>query len=357
MSKDLPQPQQSEEVDLGQLFKLIGNTFNRLFLFIGSALNKIFLAFVWVVFFVKRHYVKIAIAFVIGFGIGLVKEKISDPIYKSSAVIKQNYKTGENLYSAIDYLNKLIDEKDVTTLGNALNINIEKASTIVELKITSVITENDKLERFDLYAKGLDSVLASTLTFDDYVANSNEFDHILQKITLKAKSKDAFDGIVPQIVKKINATDYFVNEQKKDLDELSRQEEALKEALKKSDSLQAVYQEVLIKSVDRTSDSQTSIKIDNTEDKSITKEFELYTNDLTIRRELVDIQRKKEDKAQIIEIISSQENNGTEDNTSEIFELEISKKVAYALYLGLFLFVVLLSLDFLKFLERYKEKV
>ena len=70
MSKDLPQPQQSEEVDLGQLFKLIGNAFERFFNFIGNILNKLFLAFVWMVFFLKKHLIKFVIAGVIGVGLG-----------------------------------------------------------------------------------------------------------------------------------------------------------------------------------------------------------------------------------------------------------------------------------------------
>ena len=44
MSKDLqqqPQPQ-SEEVDLGQLFKLLGNMFDRLFQFIASIFKQTF---------------------------------------------------------------------------------------------------------------------------------------------------------------------------------------------------------------------------------------------------------------------------------------------------------------------------
>ena len=71
MSNKLPESQPSEEVDLGQLFKLIGRAFDRLFGFIGSILNKLFLAFVWMVFFVKRHFIKIALAGIIGFAYGL----------------------------------------------------------------------------------------------------------------------------------------------------------------------------------------------------------------------------------------------------------------------------------------------
>ena len=58
MSNDLPKPQQSEEVDLGQLFKLIGNAFDRFFRFIGNIFKTLFLAFVWFVFFIKKHIIK-----------------------------------------------------------------------------------------------------------------------------------------------------------------------------------------------------------------------------------------------------------------------------------------------------------
>ena len=92
-----------EEIDLGQLFKLIGRTFDRFFGFIGSILNKLFLAFVWMVFFVKRHFIKVALAGVLGFAYGFIRQKTAEPVYKSTTIIKQNYKTGENLYLLIDF--------------------------------------------------------------------------------------------------------------------------------------------------------------------------------------------------------------------------------------------------------------
>jgi len=42
MGKKSKKTQQEEEVDLGQLFKLIGNGFRNFFNFIGSILNKLF---------------------------------------------------------------------------------------------------------------------------------------------------------------------------------------------------------------------------------------------------------------------------------------------------------------------------
>ena len=83
MSKELPPPQQSEEVDLGQLFKMIGNAFERFFKFLGNIFYSLFLAFVWFVFFIKRHLIKFIIAAIIGIAIGLVFEKTKEPAQKN----------------------------------------------------------------------------------------------------------------------------------------------------------------------------------------------------------------------------------------------------------------------------------
>lgn len=357
MSKDLPQPQQSEEVDLGQLFKLIGNMFDKLFKFIGNLLKKLFLSFVWFVFFVKKHIVKIVIAGVVGFAYGYFRQNKGEPAYKSTTVIKQNYETGENLYRAIDYYNELIAENDSSTLGTVLNIEPSKAASLIKLEVESVITENDKLENFDKYTKKLDSSVASTVTFEGYVKNSKEFQYPVQRIIIKAKEKDVFGTVVSKIVDKIVSTDYFITEQKKDLDELNRLEKSILTSLEASKDLQNIYKKVLETPLEKTSGSQTTISIDNTDDRNITKEFELYNNDVELRRELVSIQRKKEDKQFIIEVVSSQENQGTIDNTRELLGKTLNVKIYYTIILMIFASIILLTLHFVKFLDKYKSEL
>jgi hypothetical protein len=357
MSKNLQESQSSEEVDLGQLFKLIGNAFNRLFKFIGSILNSLFLAFVWLVFYTKKHILKIVLAGVLGFSFGFVKEKISNPVYKSSTIIKQNYNTGENLYLLIEFYNDLISEKDSIALSESLQISPSEANTITELEVGPTLSENQKLKLFDSYAKEMDSTLASTLEFKTFIANSNEFDYALQKITLKAYSKNVFKKVLSQIIKNTEASQYIIDEQLKDLAELERRESAIKLSLEASDSLQKVYQKVLEKSVESTLGSQTSVTIDNTEDKGFTKEFELFNNDLELKRELVDIQRTRDDIQNIIEIVSTEQNEGSLDNSKEVIGLSISKKIFYGLLLAVLAFISLLSFEFLKYLERFKSRL
>ena len=60
-----------EEVDLGSLFKIIGRGFQNLFNFIGNIFKSIFHAFILILIFLKDNIVKIGIAAIIGFAIGL----------------------------------------------------------------------------------------------------------------------------------------------------------------------------------------------------------------------------------------------------------------------------------------------
>lgn len=357
MSNDLQKPQPSEEVDLGQLFKLIGNAFERFFKFIGSILNAVFLAFVWFVFFIKKHILKIAIAGIIGYGLGSLKEAVSKPKYRSSAIIKQNYETGEVLYEAVEYYNKLVSEGDTLTLANNLGIQNAKASSLTQFSIEAVTNDNIRIQRYDTYLKGLDSTVASTITYESYLDFTEEFDIPFQKLTLESFSNDSFENVLTEIVNKVRTSPYFLSTQTRDINELVGREKVIRETLVKSDSLQTVYQQVLKKSAENKASGQTSITIDNTENKSVTKEFELYQSDLSLRRELVEIQREKEEKENIIEIVSIKKERGIVADTADIFGLEIRNPIAYALILTILVFVFLLALEFLKFLERYKEKV
>ena len=159
MSKEItPQSNNSEEVDLGQLFKLIGNAFNKLFNFIGFLFNKLFLIFIWFVFFTKKHFIKIAIAGILGIALGFILEKTSKPIYKSYCIVKQNYKTGEILNNSLGYFNALIKQRDTISLENSLGIQSNDALSILSFSLESVITDNEILRSYDSYIKTLDSI-------------------------------------------------------------------------------------------------------------------------------------------------------------------------------------------------------
>ena len=155
----------SEEVDLGQLFKMIGNGFTRLYKFIGSIFNHFFLAFVWLVFFVKKRIIILSAAGFLGLIAGTALDLSLPPTYKSTLSIKQNYETGENLYESINYYNGLLKDKDYIILGELLGLTEKATKEIVGFDIEPIITDNEYLVMFNSYIGDLDSLAASKIEY------------------------------------------------------------------------------------------------------------------------------------------------------------------------------------------------
>ena len=177
MSTNSNTPNNSEEVDLGQLFKLIGNIFDRFFNFIGSIFKNIFLAFVWLVLLLKERVIILVSATILGLVIGAFNQKTATPKYESSVTVVQNYPTGENLYNSVGYYNDLLRQQDYKTLGIVLDLDLEKTKSILGFDVRPVVSENNKLVAFDKYIKQLDSLAASKIEYEDFLINNEDYTH------------------------------------------------------------------------------------------------------------------------------------------------------------------------------------
>ena len=348
--------QPNEEVDLGQLFKMIGNASSRLFQFIGSIFYRLFLAFVWFVFFLKKRAVVFLAVAIVGLVIGLYLDKTSPPTYKSSITVKQNYPTGENLYGSINYYNGLISDADYDVLGRVLGVSEDVSKDIIGFGVEPVITDNDRVIMFDRYITGLDSLAASKVEYEEFIKNIEDYKHRNQQISIKSRTRANFKAVFSNIVENINSNPFFKNEQTKDISELKQSKAALEQALAQSDSLQRTYKRVLEQQIATKTSSEIGITFEGDNDKEKTREFDLYKNDIELRKELVDINRKLSDKENIIDTISSKQESGYVDNTRNFYGLKLSPRYFYLVILTILSFVVLLGIEFLKFLDKYKPE-
>lgn len=349
-------PQPSEEVDLGQLFKMIGNGFRRLFQFIGSIFNQLFLAFVWLVFFLKKRAIILLIAAAVGLALGLVLDKTSPPIYKSSISVKQNYPTGENLYGSIEYYNGLLKDRDYEVLGRVLGIGEDVSNKIVGFSIEPIITDNDRVVMFDQYITELDSLAASKVEYEAFIDNIEDYKHRNQQISIKSTTRANFKAVFTNIVDNINSNSFFKKEQAKDIFELEESKAAIEQALVQSDSLQRTYKRVLEQQTDAKSGAEIGITFEGDNDIDKTREYDLYLNDIRLRKELVDINRRLNDIENIVDAISSKQESGFVDNTKELLGVKLSSRTYYPYLFFLLAFVALLGMEFFKFIDKYKPE-
>ena len=209
---------------------------------------------------------------------------------------------------------------------------------------------------FDKYISGLDSLAASKVEYEVFVDNIKDYKHQLQQISIKSKTRASFKNVFDNVIGDINTNTFFVNEQAKDLAELNQQKEALEQSLAQSDSLQRTYKRVLEQQMESKSTSETSITFEGNNDKNKTREFDLYKNDIELRREIVQIERKLKDKQNIVEIISGKQDSGFVDDTQELLGLILGRKPYYLVLFTILAFVILFGIEFLKFLEKYKPE-
>jgi hypothetical protein len=359
MSTNSNTPNNSEEVDLGQLFKLIGNVFDRFFSFIGSIFKNIFLAFVWCIFLVKKRIIVLGLATVFGLVIGAFSQKTATPKYESSVTVVQNYPTGENLYSSVGYYNDLLRQQDYETLGTVLELDLEKTKSILGFDVQPVVSENNKLVAFNKYIKQLDSLAASKIEYEEFLTNNEDYTHKYQQITIESSERNSFKSVFENIVKSINSNPFFINEQRKDIVELTQTKTALEKALDESKTLQETYKRVLEQGIDsdNAKSSEIGITFEGSSEVDKTKEFDLYQSDLELRTQLVEIERELLDKQYIVEMISNKQDSGFARNTKTFLGQELSPIMFYGILVFLGTLVVLLGIEFLKFIEKYKTSV
>ncbi len=344
--------QQEEEIDLGNLFIIIGKGIKNIFNFIGNIFIGLFHYFILLLIFLKRHALKLGLALLLGFIVGFVFHKLDTKSYVSDMIIETNYGIGVQLYKQIDYLNNLVKKKDSVALSKVLNIDVNDAVSINEIKASAYQPERNLYKAYDEYLQETDTIYTRDYTFEDYKKRIAEYDLRYHKIEINSKSKTVFTELSPSIIKLVE-NDYYKSVKKLKVGELNQKLKVLNKNLIQIDSLRKTYKEVALKEADKLSSSST-IEISKSDSKTEENDIKLFetTNNLLygISQTNADLVRK--DK--VINIISDFDKIGVPDKS-------ITHKKYFqfaALFFGLMLGWILLRL-LNKFLNNYnlsKEK-
>lgn len=357
MSTNSNEPSKAKEVDLGQLFKLIGDAFDRFFNFFINIFKTIFLAFVWLIFLIKKRIFVLLSAATLGFLIGTIAPTFSPLKFESSVVVAQNYPTGENLYNLIEYYNNLVKQKDHEALGQALALDIQKTTKILNFDVKPLFSGNDNIVAFNEFLLEIDTLASPLVVYKDFLENLEDHSYKYQKITIQSTLKSSFKLALSNIVKTISLNPHFINEQKKDIIELTKTKTSFELSLVKSDSIQSTYKRVLERDLSVNKASEIGITFEGSSKTEKTKELDLFRSDLRIREKLIEVERDLLDKQNIIETISNEQDSGLASNTKNLFGAELPMSLYMAALLFLLVFAVLLVLEFSRFIEKFRTQV
>lgn len=300
----------SDEIDLGQLFQLIGKGFQKLFDFIGAIFKGVFNLIIVFLLFLQKNFVLLAITVVIGGIVGFLVDLYKTPKYVSKMVVEPNFNSVQQLYNNIDFYNDLANAKDSLSLSRALDISVSEAATISKVFVDSYSDENQKIQLFDEFIRELDTTTVKALDYESYLKNFNSMDARFHQISLISTDDRVAKKVQPSIIKSIAANEYFKLQKRINDENIALQEKIYNQQLTEIDSLQQLYKRVLVKEADKPMQGTNINLAENGQAQN--KELALVKERDILKSRLVSLNRERANKSSILNVISDFPARGAE---------------------------------------------
>ncbi len=340
----------SEEIDLGQLFKLIGNAFDKFFNFIANIFKSIFHVFILFLQFIRNHFLKFAIAVVLGLIAGGYLDYTSLARYRSSMIVEPNFNSVQQLYNNIEFYNQLAEQGEYKALSEALHISDEEAQEVKKVAITSFSDQTQRIKQFSEFIQELDSVSQKQVDYEAYLANFNDINAKFHKIEIEATSPEIAKRCQEVIVKSIENNEYFKLQKEINDRNISLRDSIIAQQQKEINDLQAFYKRIKVMEAKKP-DGTTSINLAENQTNEV-PEIELLNQVRQLKDEKVRLNNEKANTKNTINIISEFPNKGALVNdffTKKIVLMPI-------LFAGiLFLALIMVSLN--RFLMNYGKNI
>jgi hypothetical protein len=301
--KPITHSTKEDEVDVNQLFEMIGKGFSNIFSFIG---NIIYTFFYWIllqILFIRNNFKRLILAATIGGLLGGVYQYgIKEIKYESSMTVEPNFGSAFQLYKNIDFYLSLIEQNDYERLAESLNISSEEARSISRIEVEPYSNESQSLLSFKDFIGGLDSLTINLIDYKTYVKKQPVESYKYHLIKVTSKDKYIFDKLEYPIINSITKNTYYDKVKSTSYSNLMSRKHALLASISELDSLRSIYKKVLLaESVKENSGTNiflSQVEIDN-------KQLFLFDKYMLMNQQLIEANKKLMEEDKLINVVSS----------------------------------------------------
>lgn len=298
----------NNEIDLKELFRMIGNAFSKFFIFLRNVFLLLLDLLIRALIIIRVHIVKFAIVGFLSVVIGWFLDSRQTPVFGSTMYVKTNYGSTRQLYSNVKYYQGLVDEADCTKLADIFNIEKEKAGSLRGFAIEPDVNDNTMLQAYNEFMKKADTTFVmNEIDFDRFKNNVSPLDFSTHRIVAFSTKKE----IIPELQQSIvtnKIENFHIKRQKEiNLENLEKAAQALEKQLVNTDTLSQVYRNMLLKEPKEstaTPSSGTYIQLASNNEKK-TREIELLTINEKISQRILEINKQKELEREVINVLSN----------------------------------------------------
>lgn len=294
---------ESEEIDLGVLFNSIVSGISKLFDAVGSAILFLLNALLAVTIFVRKRIVYFALAGVTGLMGGIFLESKLPLKYVATATVEPHFDSARQLYSNIEYLNDLAAQKDSVQLASFFDISLSEAAALQSLEITPFVTKTSLLKEYNDYTMGLDSLVATEMSYKQYVKQIDDFQRKIHLLKIESTEQDIFSILLSPLIASVSGVAYFRDQQATQLANLELMDSITQVSIVQTDSLLSLFEEVRIVEANKAFSNGTNLYMsESSEDNA---EIALLNRKITLSEELEEIRLAKLKAQRVIDVVSA----------------------------------------------------
>jgi hypothetical protein len=185
-----------------------------------------------------------------------------------------------------------------------------------------------------------------TLKFEEFKNELSDYDYPIIKTAVRSKKLDIFPKIQQGLLNSLN-NNPGLKEKKESIEQIRNQEETLlADALKNIDTLRQVYNKKLTLQAENTSPGGNQFILGERDIRN--PELDLYDKSMRIKDELIELRIKSTQEKNVLELYSGFEKTGLPQSA-------LRKIGESALYGLAFIFIILIGIEFIRFLNRTEK--
>ncbi len=292
-----------DDIDIAQLFVLIGKGFSSIINYITSLVKTIFSWFLLFIIFIRGNLKKMILAALLGGSLGAIYQyALKEVQYESSMTVEPNFGSAVQLYKNIDYYLSLVKQDDFERLATSLNITKEEAESISWIEVKPYSNENQVLLSYKNFVAELDSNVVKLVNYQNFSKEQpiESFKYHIVKIT--SIDKYIFKKLESPIINSIISNSYYDKVKTTAYTNLISKKSALESSMIELDSLRILYKKVLLAESTKES-SGTNIFMSQTG--SATKEVDVFDKYMVMNEDLIEVNKKLTAENEVVNVVSS----------------------------------------------------
>jgi hypothetical protein len=289
----------------------------------------------------------------IGIILAFINSNKTEKMFAAEVTVQTNYGAQIALQDKLDFFNNLVLDEKYDLLSKELGISANQAENILGFEMKPQINDVYLVENYNDYLSKMDSTMHNYIKFKDYknAISTNEDLYNYWTVKVLGNTPTIFHHLNNKFEQILNDNQALKERKENYLFALNTDKKNTLKSLADIDSLRNVYNKVLLDNAKKQSGGSTNIVVSNDQIRGPEAAYDLFGKRADMLEQLEKVSQKLNRFNHIVQLKNSFPMYGEKD-----YGITDNLYVKYPIMGILLVFLILLLIDFNKYLNKYQKE-